>query len=382
MASISNDFVVKHGITVKDTAVIQSTIASTNTSTGALTVAGGAGIAGNVNIGGVVTGRGIRTTSASTAPTNPSPSPGDIWYNTATDDIYRYTSDGVNAYWLDITGPSVANISSSFSAPVLITNVTSATSISTGALVVAGGGGISGSLYVGNSTTITYQPPSATGYALTLIAKDTQGGIGYADFLKTTNTTSGATNPNKSFRLNSTGAIEIINSAYTATLFNLSDSGNLSVSGDYRINGKKAVNGPAFRAYIGNAQTITSGTQQKVTFNAETFDTDGCFASNRFTPNVEGYYQLNSTVRIAGTSGTAEVMIILYKNGSEYSRGTNESGVEQGNNFYSMQVSDIAYANGSTDYFEIYIQQSSGGNRDTTAGQAISYFSGSMIRGA
>lgn len=38
--------------------------------------------------------------------------------------------------------------------------------------------------------------------------------------------------------------------------------------------------------------------------------------------------------------------------------------------------------NGSTDYFEIYIQQTSGGSRDTTAGQNISYFSGVMVRGA
>ena len=129
-------------------------------------------------------------------------------------------------------------------------------------------------------------------------------------------------------------------------------------------------------------QTITSGGQQKVTFGTENFDTDGCFATSRFTPNTEGYYQLNATVRISGGSGTGEVMIVLYKNGSEYARGTNEGGTEQGSNWYSMQISDIAYANGSTDYFEIYIQQTSGGNKDTTAGSPISHFSGCMIRGA
>jgi hypothetical protein len=75
-------------------------------------------------------------------------------------------------------------------------------------------------------------------------------------------------------------------------------------------------------------------------------------------------------------------MITIWKNGNEYARGTNASGTEQGSNFYSMQVSDIVYANGSTDYFEIYIQQGSGSNKDTTAGSNISFFSGSMIRGA
>jgi hypothetical protein len=75
-------------------------------------------------------------------------------------------------------------------------------------------------------------------------------------------------------------------------------------------------------------------------------------------------------------------MITIWKIGSEYARGANESGTEQGAGWYSMQVSDLAYANGSSDYFEIYIQQTSGGNRDTTAGANISYFSGSMVRGA
>jgi hypothetical protein len=232
------------------------------------------------------------------------------------------------------------------------------------------------------ANTITYTPSTAVGVALTATGKDTQGGIGYFDFLKATNTTSGVTNANKTFRLNSTGGIEIINSAYTATIFSLSDAGALSVPGPISVAGKKAVNGPAFRAYIDTAQAIVQGAQRKVTFGTETFDTDGCFASSKFTPNVEGYYQLNATVRIDGTAGTGEVMIILYKNGSEYARGTNEQGTEQGANFYSMQVSDIAYANGTTDNFEIYIQQTSGSNRNTTAGTTISYFSGSMIRGA
>jgi hypothetical protein len=163
----------------------------------------------------------------------------------------------------------------------------------------------------------------------------------------------------------------------------LYDTGNLNVTGGYTVGGKKAVNGPAFRAFIAVGQTIVgNGTQQRVTFGSETFDTDNNFTSSRFTPTVEGYYQLNSTVRISGTAGTGENMLVLYKNGGEYARGTNGSGTEIGANFYSMQVSDIVYANGTTDFFEVYIQQGSGGNRDTTAGTNISYFSGCMIRGA
>jgi hypothetical protein len=234
---------------------------------------------------------------------------------------------------------------------------------------------------VGNAT-ITYTPATAVGAGISINAANTQGGTGYADFLQATNTSDGATNPNKSFRLSSTGGLEVINSAYSATILSLTDAGGLSVPGPVSVAGKQAVNGPAFRAYISVGQTITSGSQQKVTFGSETFDTNSNFASSRFTPTVEGYYQFNATVRIDGPASTGECMIILYKNGAEYARGNNESGTEQGASFYSMQVSDIAYANGTGDYFEVYIQQTSGSNKNTTAGAPISYFSGCMIRGA
>jgi len=83
--------------------------ASTSTSSGALLVAGGIGVGGNVNIGGTVVGGGIRTTSTSTPPANPTV--GDVWYDTSSDILSRWTSDGTNSYWLDITGPTVGNLS-------------------------------------------------------------------------------------------------------------------------------------------------------------------------------------------------------------------------------------------------------------------------------
>jgi hypothetical protein len=237
-------------------------------------------------------------------------------------------------------------------------------------------------LTTSGAASITYTPGTAVGVALTATGKDTIGGTGYFDFLRATNTTSGVANGSKTFRLSSTGAIEIINSAYSATILSLTDAGAMSTALPYQVAGKQAVNGPAFRAYIDIGQAITSGSQQKVTFGTETFDTNNNFASSTFTPTVEGYYQLNATVRIAGTASTGEYMLVIWKNGAEYARGHNGSGTEIGASFYSLQVSDIAYANGTTDYFEIYIQQGSGGNRDTTAGAFISYFSGCMIRGA
>jgi len=87
-----------------------------------------------------------------------------------------------------------------------------------------------------NAVNITYTPSATTGYALTLTGKDSLGGTGYFDFFKVTNTTSGATNPNKSFRLNNTGNLEIINSAYSTVIFSLSDGGQLVIP-SLNING-------------------------------------------------------------------------------------------------------------------------------------------------
>jgi len=176
--------------------IIASTASSTSTSTGALQVYGGIGVGGNVNIAGYVVGGSIRTTSTSTPP--PNPTVGDMWYYTLGDTIYRYTYDGTNSQWVDITGPTVASstatsggsattsslvqtvgtatnasyfptfvsannasptgmaefTTSSFSinpntGVVALTSTAAATSTSTGALTVAGGVGIGGTLYVG-----------------------------------------------------------------------------------------------------------------------------------------------------------------------------------------------------------------------------------------
>jgi len=190
------------------------------------------------------------------------------------------------------------------------------------------------------------------------------------------------------------GGTGVNNSGKTITL-----GGNLTTSGAYATtltttgtttvtlptSGTLGIDGPAFSAYATNTlQTITSGSQQKVLFQTEEFDTNSNYANSRFTPTVAGYYQLNAEVRLDGTTGTGEMMIVIWKNGSEYKRGTNQSGTQIASNFWAMQVSSLVYANGSTDYFEIYVQQGSGADRTVTAVNSpnITWFNGCMVRGA
>jgi hypothetical protein len=164
-------------------------------------------------------------------------------------------------------------------------------------------------------------------------------------------------------------------------------TGNLVVTGSMTLGGKTLVVGPAFSAYAdsGVTQTITSGSQQKVLFQLEEFDTDGTFSSSKFTPNVEGYYQLNATVKFDGNLTTGEILIAIYKNGSEYKRAFNtlSGGTTWGSSGWQMSVNTLVYANGTTDNFEVYVQQTSGNSRNIgVSDPKFTYFNGAMMRGA
>ena len=134
------------------------------------------------------------------------------------------------------------------------------------------------------------------------------------------------------------------------------------------------VGAPCFSAVCDGTQSISSSTYVKILFATEAFDTNNNFASSTFTPTVAGYYQLNSYVNTQTGSGTGESLVVLYKNGSAYRRGTDTK-----SDNYGKGVNAIVYANGTTDYFEIYFYQGSG---STLTANNVCYFDGAMIRSA
>lgn len=116
--------------------------------------------------------------------------------------------------------------------------------------------------------------------------------------------------------------------------------------------------GPAFSAYRNTSQTLTSGAWNKVQFEVEDFDTDSCYdnATNyRFTPNKSGYYQFNYNAQ--AESGFA-TLCALYKNGAIYHYGFKSNPGSSQNNHGNGAF--IAYANGTSDYFEVYLNPGSG----------------------
>jgi hypothetical protein len=140
-------------------------------------------------------------------------------------------------------------------------------------------------------------------------------------------------------------------------------------------------NMPAFGVYCSATTALANNVDTKIAFDTKEFDTNTNFSTTnyRFTPTVAGYYQINANLLMNYSSGIGGV--ILYKNGSRF-----KYGVQSLNNtsYIGFNVSCIVYANGSTDYFEIYGLQNSGStqNLPLIGSGVYNWFNGSMVRGA
>lgn len=109
---------------------------------------------------------------------------------------------------------------------------------------------------------------------------------------------------------------------------------------------------PTFQANAASTQAISSGVFTKITLGTEGFDTNNNFASNRFTPTVAGYYQINGTMYATDSVAITTAEVSIYKNGAEYRRGAGVFASAGTNNVLS--TSDVIFLNGSTDYVELF----------------------------
>ena len=141
---------------------------------------------------------------------------------------------------------------------------------------------------------------------------------------------------------------------------------------------------PMFAATAaGNA--ISANTYTKAQNGTELFDTDSDYDNStnyRFTPSVAGKYYLSNRVSVNPDSNMQYIFAAIYKNGSriaEMHQGyVNSDPV--GNNYFSIELSMIAEANGSSDYFEAYVYMHQDGDFRSTSGENL--FSGYRIIGA
>jgi hypothetical protein len=143
-----------------------------------------------------------------------------------------------------------------------------------------------------------------------------------------------------------------------------------------------ASTGPSFKAVMSAVTAISNTGATKFVLNTEEWDTNSNYdnATNyRFTPTVAGYYSLSGSMFMS-TATTARVGVAIYKNGSEhawqFTAGVSSAGGA------NPQVSTIVYANGSTDYFELYAAQNYASSVNATNNSVLTWFSGALVRSA
>ena len=147
-----------------------------------------------------------------------------------------------------------------------------------------------------------------------------------------------------------------------------------------KLGANVAGNGPAFGATLtAAAQSIPHATSTKIAFDTEEFDTNSNFASSRFTPTVAGYYQINgSALMSSGTGGVCEAY--LYKNGAAFKAGQSTATIAGGQTV--VAVESLIYLNGTTDYVELFFNQTTGGAQTVANDARYTYMNGFLARSA
>jgi len=149
-------------------------------------------------------------------------------------------------------------------------------------------------------------------------------------------------------------------------------SGNLSWS---EISGDIA---PNFKVGRNTTQSIPSGSWTKVLWETENFDSNDDFdmVNGKFTPRIPGKYLLTAQVRFENVGDSSSTYMAIRKNNggivNDYKNGTG--------NYRTNRVSVVIDADGD-DYFEVFVYQNSGSNKNINASPVWSLFSGSRIDG-
>jgi hypothetical protein len=144
--------------------------------------------------------------------------------------------------------------------------------------------------------------------------------------------------------------------------------------GDNTFASAGGVNTPMF-AVTGASNAITSATYVKAQNGTELFDTDGDYDNStnyRFTPSVAGKYYLSTRVSVDSGSNMQYMFGAIYKNGSKIAqslKGFNNT--DPISNYFSIELSMIAEANGSSDYFEAYAYMHQNGDFRSTSGENL-----------
>lgn len=169
-------------------------------------------------------------------------------------------------------------------------------------------------------------------------------------------------------------------SAFLGAVYYTQFSGHILSSGS--SGSGTSTSASSFAAYLSADQTgIAASTDTKINFSAESFDSANYFdlSNDRFLPTSAGQYYLTGTVSMDSVASTGGCVARIYKNGSLFKQGTYY--INGGTGACVSTVNAVVDANGSTDYFELYVYHQDGSTASALSGSDDTRFEGHAITG-
>ena len=142
-------------------------------------------------------------------------------------------------------------------------------------------------------------------------------------------------------------------------------------------------NTPAFHVRLTNTQAVSNATYTKVELNQVDWQTGSTFDNTtnyRWTPGVAGKYFLYANMGFPGIDDNEDFMMIFKKNGSV--AGGQVDWWSSGADHYIKGSTLTAVDAGASDYFEIFVYQSSGDSQNLVKDEYNAFFGGFRIIGA
>ena len=141
---------------------------------------------------------------------------------------------------------------------------------------------------------------------------------------------------------------------------------------------------PTFRACkVTSNQTFSNATYTKITFNQEDWDIGGYYASDTYTPLVQGYYQVNVSLSLISGNDHDGGLVAIYHNGgmTRFNR-LYRAGLTN-DDFYltTFKFNGMVYMDGVDDTLEVYYYSYSedSGNCIIGADSRATYFEAFLV---
>ena len=169
-------------------------------------------------------------------------------------------------------------------------------------------------------------------------------------------------------------------SGTTTLTLGSSNANTLSLNSSITTLPPTLTNTPAFSVSKNANQSVATSTDTLITWQTENYDTDGAFASNKFTvpSGKAGKYLCTASVRIEYGNDSGEYgEIKIYKNGSQYRANLH---AVSGNAVRAQNLNicvDMDLAVG--DYIEIYVFHTKGTSQDAVTGDNTYFFMHKLI---